>query len=160
MGNKDLFNYYDVKWFMNRLENLNLKNVFLNYLFMMTSLCWKCLFSHHSHVSVSVQLSLLFYVRVVECCDYFLGQQSQTLTLPSESPNDSPTKSAQSSPTSAVKHVRPRAKSVETDPGKRMVNMFYISAFAFTKNGQTVSYQYTAWSCFFLKDKTKLFILI
>ncbi|BFZ08162.1 hypothetical protein BsWGS_11201 [Bradybaena similaris] len=48
------------------------------------------------------------------------GQQSQTLTLPSESPNDSPTKSAQSSPTSAVKHVRPRAKSVETDPGKRM----------------------------------------
>lgn len=49
------------------------------------------------------------------------GQQSQTLTLPSQSPSESPTKSAQSSPTITNKHVRPRAKSVETDPGKRIV---------------------------------------
>ncbi|CAL1527085.1 unnamed protein product [Lymnaea stagnalis] len=47
------------------------------------------------------------------------GQQNQTLTLPSQSPAGSPTKSAHSSPTIAIKHVRPRAKSVETDPGKR-----------------------------------------
>ncbi|KAK6994772.1 serine/threonine-protein kinase A-Raf-like isoform X1 [Biomphalaria glabrata] len=46
-------------------------------------------------------------------------QQSQTLTLPSQSPAGSPTKSAHSSPTISTKHVRPRAKSVETDPGKR-----------------------------------------
>ncbi|KAH9518954.1 hypothetical protein Btru_008774 [Bulinus truncatus] len=47
------------------------------------------------------------------------NQQSQTLTLPSQSPAGSPTKSAHSSPTIVAKHVRPRAKSVETDPGKR-----------------------------------------
>ncbi|XP_071082636.1 serine/threonine-protein kinase A-Raf-like isoform X1 [Haliotis cracherodii] len=50
-----------------------------------------------------------------------VGQHLNTLTLPgghSQSPSNSPTKSAQSSPTSTSKHVRPRAKSVETDPGK------------------------------------------
>ncbi|XP_005096987.2 serine/threonine-protein kinase A-Raf isoform X2 [Aplysia californica] len=46
------------------------------------------------------------------------SQQCHTLTLPSQSPSGSPTKSAQSSPTSATK-VRPRAKSVDTDPAKR-----------------------------------------
>ncbi|GFO42817.1 serine/threonine-protein kinase b-raf-like [Plakobranchus ocellatus] len=48
------------------------------------------------------------------------GQQSQNLALPSQSPNESPTKSAQCSPTSIVKHVRPRAKSEETEYGKKM----------------------------------------
>ncbi|BFZ10465.1 hypothetical protein BsWGS_13504 [Bradybaena similaris] len=47
------------------------------------------------------------------------NQQAQTLALPSQSPCDSPTKSAHSSPTSITKAGRPRAKSVETDPGKR-----------------------------------------
>ncbi|ESO95696.1 hypothetical protein LOTGIDRAFT_116428 [Lottia gigantea] len=46
---------------------------------------------------------------------------SNTLKLPLNysSPSGSPTKSAQSSPTSSSKLVRPRAKSVETEPGKR-----------------------------------------
>ncbi|KAK6176333.1 hypothetical protein SNE40_014636 [Patella caerulea] len=46
---------------------------------------------------------------------------SNTLKLPLNfaSPGGSPTKSAQNSPTSTAKHVRPRAKSVETEPGKR-----------------------------------------
>ncbi|RUS75032.1 hypothetical protein EGW08_017213 [Elysia chlorotica] len=48
------------------------------------------------------------------------GQQAQNLALPSQSPNESPTKSAQCSPTSVIKHVRPRAKSEETEYGKKM----------------------------------------
>ncbi|XP_041347487.1 serine/threonine-protein kinase A-Raf-like isoform X2 [Gigantopelta aegis] len=50
-----------------------------------------------------------------------LGNVSNTLTLPGSlaGASGSPTKSAQSSPTSQAKYVRPRAKSVETEPGKR-----------------------------------------
>nr|KAG5695020.1 hypothetical protein BaRGS_015844 [Batillaria attramentaria] len=49
----------------------------------------------------------------------YQSQTSNMLTPPAPSPSGSPTKSAHSSPTSGSKHVRPRAKSVETDPGKR-----------------------------------------
>ena len=48
------------------------------------------------------------------------GQTSHMLTPPAPSPSGSPTKNSHSSPTSGSKHVRPRAKSVETDPGKRV----------------------------------------
>ncbi|KAL8610234.1 hypothetical protein ACOMHN_038929 [Nucella lapillus] len=47
------------------------------------------------------------------------SQTSHMLTPPAPSPSGSPTKSAHASPTSGSKPVRPRAKSVETDPGKR-----------------------------------------
>ncbi|KAL5014396.1 hypothetical protein ScPMuIL_008666 [Solemya velum] len=53
---------------------------------------------------------------------YFL--LANTLSPPSghssHSPTGSPTKSAQPSPTSSDKHVRPRSKSVEADTGRRM----------------------------------------
>ncbi|KAK7102114.1 hypothetical protein V1264_020385 [Littorina saxatilis] len=45
------------------------------------------------------------------------GPRGHMLTPPAPSPSGSPTK--HSSPTSGSKNVRPRAKSVETDPGKR-----------------------------------------
>lgn len=55
------------------------------------------------------------------------GQQSNTLTLPvrnsNHSPVGSPTDSSDPSSAPRGKHQRPRARSVETDPGRRTVSL-------------------------------------
>ena len=56
----------------------------------------------------------------MKCNFLIVGQQTHTLTLPHQSPGDSPTQSCQSSPTVSMR--RPRARSVDTDPNKKEVS--------------------------------------
>ena len=65
-----------------------------------------------------------FYWFSFKYLHYMLLPGHHTLTLPHLSPGGSPTKSADTSPTGSTK-IRPRAKSVDTDPAKRLVTIYF-----------------------------------